>query len=96
MSLRQFLQALTHTGPAWQPPHRPQRGDAVEAWLKQQRDQYGWHGTNDATRWNTLDRLLDDYRLHADTGTPLDQHACENGNVDDCHGCYQAAKGEQR
>jgi len=48
--------------------HEPHRGDEVEAWLKAFRDRQppvsdGWH---------TADWLLDDYRLHADTGTPLD------------------------
>ena len=88
----QFIQHLTHSGPAWQPPFRPQRGDAVEAWLKQQRDRCIGH----ASTYNAVDGLLDEYRLHADTGTPLDQHVCEGGNVDDCHGCYEPAKGEQR
>lgn len=77
---------------AWQPPFRPQRGDAVEQWLKARRDRHR-EQTDD---WCHIDELLDEYRLHADTGTPLDQHACEGGNVDDCHGCYEVAKGEQR
>lgn len=45
----------------------PRRGDDVECWLKQHRDTWQagsyLHGA--------LDSLLDDYRLHADTGTPL-------------------------
>lgn len=88
---RRLLAALTHSGAAWQPLYRPQRGDAVEAWLKARRDQHR-EQTDD---WFFLDELLNDYRLHADTRTPLDQHACEDGNIDDCLGCYQAAKGEQ-
>jgi hypothetical protein len=55
----------------------PRRGDHIEAWLKAQRDEYGWLGTNDQVRWNVLDQALDDYRLHADTGTPLHEHVCE-------------------
>lgn len=70
----------------------PRRGDAVETWLKAQRDACFGH----ATTYNAIDGLLDEYRLHADTGTPLDEHACENGNVDDCHGCYETAKTEQQ
>lgn len=70
----------------------PRRGDAVEAWLKARRDEYR-EQTDD---WFLIDEVLDQYRLHADTGTPLGQHVCEGGNVDDCHGCYEAAKGEQR
>lgn len=57
-------------------PHQPQRGDAVEAWLKAERDaqkdQYGH-----APLWYALDNLLDRYRLHADTVTPLGEHVCE-------------------
>jgi hypothetical protein len=66
----------------------PRRGDAVEAWLKAQRDRWNRHGDS-SEFWHEFDSILDEYRLHADTGTPLDQHACENGTVDDCHGCYQ-------
>lgn len=47
----------------------PRRGDAVEAWLKGQRDDR----PADSTAWHALDIALDDYRLHADTGTSLDQ-----------------------
>lgn len=63
----------------------PRRGDQFEQWLKQQRDQY--HEPNDD--WILLNELLDQYRLHADTGTPLDQHVCEGGTADDCAGCYE-------
>lgn len=56
------------------------RGDAVEAWIKAARDRQNGDGTPwDRGRWNVLDDLLDDYRLHSDTGTPLDQHACDGG-----------------
>ncbi|MEO3860955.1 hypothetical protein [Acrocarpospora sp. B8E8] len=47
----------------------PQRGDHVEAWLKRQRDRWTEH----TRQWTALDNALDDYRLHADCGTPLDQ-----------------------
>lgn len=66
----------------------PLRGDHVDAWLRAQRDEY----PADSIAWGVLDDLLDTYRGHADTGMPLDEHACENGNVDDCHGCYEAAQ----
>jgi hypothetical protein len=46
----------------------PERGDAVERWLKRFRDEHA----NDTPTWQVADWLLDDYRLHADTGTPLD------------------------
>lgn len=71
---------------------QPRRGDHVEAWLKQQRDEHD----PASSHWGALDLALDDYRLHADTGTPLDQHCCEGGNVDDCAGCHDAKKGAGR
>jgi hypothetical protein len=43
------------------------RGDEVEAWLKRQRDER----RKLSAGWMALDDALDDYRLHADTGTPL-------------------------
>lgn len=49
-------------------PHEPHRGSDVEAWIKRTRDEYG-SSTDDA--WRVLDDLLNDYRLHADTGTAL-------------------------
>jgi hypothetical protein len=65
---------------------QPRRGDPVEAWLKGQRDEFEY---GDSV-WPILDYVLDQYRLHADTSTPLDEHCCEGGNVDDCAGCYDA------
>lgn len=56
----------------------PRRGDAVEAWLKAQRDRR----PRDSSWW-LLDDLLDLYRLHADTRTPLDQHVTDGGESDD-------------
>jgi hypothetical protein len=52
-------------------PFQPRRGDMVETWIRSERDQYG-SGSN---HWLALDLLLDDYRLRADCGTPLDQPA---------------------
>jgi hypothetical protein len=46
---------------------RPARGDDVEAWIKRKRDEMLPFGDDRAT----LDWLLDMYREHADTGTPL-------------------------
>lgn len=58
----------------------PRRDDHVAAWIKAARDQQNPDGTPwDLGRWNVLDDLLEDYRLHADTGTPIDQHACDSG-----------------
>lgn len=47
------------------------RGSAMEAFLKAARDEFAEGGTYDETR-QILDNLLDRYREHADTGTPLD------------------------
>lgn len=58
---------------------RPARGDAFEAWLKAQRDEYE---VRSSPQWHALDEVLDTYRLHADTGTPLDQHACDGPHCD--------------
>ncbi|MFJ7999006.1 hypothetical protein ACIQ7D_17920 [Streptomyces sp. NPDC096310] len=49
----------------------PRRGDALDTWLEAQRDA---HRDDDRGQWSTLDNLLDRYRAHADTGTPLNQH----------------------
>lgn len=46
---------------------QPMRGDEVERWLKVWRD----HFPDDEMR-QTIDDMLEDYREHADTGTPLD------------------------
>ena len=54
-------------------PPLPLRGDHVDAWLRAQRDEY----PADSITWDILDDLLDTYRGHADTGTPLDEHAYE-------------------
>jgi DNA polymerase III subunit epsilon len=64
-------------------PHQPARGDAVEGWLKQQRDRHlDGYGRN--PEWYALDGLLDEYRLHAATGTPLGEHVCEGQVAGDC------------
>lgn len=48
--------------------HRPTRGSVVEKWIKDFRDRHA-----KGTPWfATLDELLDDYRLRADTGADLD------------------------
>lgn len=70
----------------------PSRDDDVAAWLKRERDR-----ARELSYDNTaaaIDNLLDDYRLHADTGTPLLKHACDGPNCCDnqvptehCHRC---------
>ncbi len=53
---------------------RPRRDDQVAAWLKARRDQYKHGQTDEAVAIHyALDAALDDYRDHADTGTPLNQ-----------------------
>lgn len=80
--LRRLLAAFTHSGPGYDLPHQPRRGDHVEAWLKAQRDRLE-DGYGRMPAWYAVDDVLDAYRLHADTGTPLSEHACE-GNGCDC------------
>jgi DNA polymerase-3 subunit epsilon len=52
-------------------PHQPARGDAVEQWLKAQRDAHLDGYDTPPPGWHALDRVLAAYRNHADTGTPL-------------------------
>lgn len=70
----------------------PSRDDAVAAWLRAQRDAYPIA----TIAHNVVDELLDQYRLHADTATPLHLHVCEGGNRDDCAGCHDESKFEAR
>jgi len=51
--------------------HLPIRGNDVEVWIKSRRDAE----LPGAEAWMALDDALDDYRLHADTGLPLNQDA---------------------
>lgn len=54
--------------------HQPRRGDDVEAWLGNWRTVLA-SGDGDvrcAECAETVDDMLEDYRLRADTGTPLD------------------------
>ena len=59
---------------------QPRRGDQFESWLKAQRDLCFDY----PSAWGSVDGLLDRYRLHADTGTPLGEHVCESRMVGDC------------
>jgi hypothetical protein len=51
-------------------PHRAKRGSDVEAWIKAARD---LHDERVYGPYEALNDLLDDYRLHADTGTALNE-----------------------
>lgn len=53
--------------------HRPQRGDAVEAWLKVRRDGFDKTSTYGGAIHMILDGILDDYRLAADMGMTLEE-----------------------
>ncbi|NED75328.1 hypothetical protein G3I51_23995 [Streptomyces sp. SID9944] len=68
--------------------HQPRRGDQFEAWLKAQRDACFGH----ASSWAAVDGLLDQYRLHADTGTPLGEHVCDGRLAGDCDCLEQPAE----
>ena len=61
--------------------HIPKRGDAVEQWLRTERDKYEVsRDHNDFVGHDAywaLDDLIDSYRLHADTGMPIDQEVTE-------------------
>lgn len=50
----------------------PERGDAVEQWLQTQHEAAAPYVSD----YIAIGGLLDTYRLHADTCTPLDQHVC--------------------
>ena len=65
---------------------QPVRGDAFETWLKAQRDA----AADYPQAYSAADGLLDLYRLHADTSTPLSKHACEGQAVGDCE-CLEAS-----
>jgi hypothetical protein len=70
--------------------HQPRRDDEVAAWLKAKRNE--WYVSSQyrltpsearaRTIYTAIDDLLDDYRLHADTGTPLNEHVSDGGHED--------------
>lgn len=82
---RRVYGALTRTGPGYDTVPLPARGDHVEAWLKAQRDLED----PQSHEWHVIDTLLDRYRLHAATATPLTEHVCGGMAIDDCD-CYPA------
>lgn len=81
--LRRLAAAVTHSGPGYDLPHIPSRDDDFATWLKARRDEHeDRYGR--APAWYLLDDLLETYRLHADTGTPLNEHVCEGKAIGDC------------
>jgi hypothetical protein len=65
----------------------PRRGDQFEEWLKAQRDA----AADYPEAYQAADGLLDLYRLHADTRTPLGEHVCEGRVAGDCDCLEQPA-----
>lgn len=55
--------------------HFPVRGDDVETWLRVWRGRYGQQYLD---AFQVIDALLDDYRLHADTGASLYETVSEH------------------
>ena len=51
----------------------PRRDDDVAVWLKRKRDEYAANSGS----WFVVDNLLEDYRLHADTGGSLTEDVSE-------------------
>ncbi len=68
---------------------QPQRGDEIEAWIRDARNRHYEPGPNHAREWTALDDLLDDYRLHADLGSPLSQPVSEHGVPEHTVTAYQ-------
>lgn len=63
--------------------HRPSRDSDVAAWIKRARDEWPQRsGEPSGVEWEALNSLLDDYREHADTGTPLGQEVQGPGGDD--------------
>jgi hypothetical protein len=80
------MRAATDEVPEGPVPDVPRRGDQFEQWLKARRDEFGYKGPT----WVELDNVVNLYRLHADTGTPLAEHVCEARAVGDCD-CLEKA-----
>ncbi len=72
-------------------PPLPARGDVTEAWLKAQRDAHADGYDSPPPEWFALDAALHDYRLHADTGTPLGERVPCRCSPADCAGCADEA-----
>lgn len=72
---------------------QPRRGDAFEQWLKERRDEWAPDGCQP---WQILDQALEEYRFHAETGTPLGEHVCEGQAVGDGECLEQPAAGARQ
>lgn len=51
--------------------HQASRGSDVAEWIKRHREMQRDHQGFQTPEWRAVDDLLEDYRGHADTGTPL-------------------------
>jgi hypothetical protein len=71
--IRDAVDRLRRGVPPAGPAHEARRGSDVEAWLKRWRDAFALDDPEARKAYVAFDAALDDYRDHADTGTPLDQ-----------------------
>jgi hypothetical protein len=78
------IRRLLHRNSEYGAAPMPRRSDAIDHWLRDQREQA------DPSTWHTINNLLDRYRLHADTKTPLDMHVCRGLLIGDCE-CFEQA-----
>ncbi|ARX81592.1 hypothetical protein SMD44_00990 [Streptomyces alboflavus] len=83
-TLRRWLNAILHRGLSHDTTPLPRRSDTFDHWLRDQREKA------DPVAWHVIDGLLDTYRLHADTGTPLNEHICTCRAIGECE-CYVEA-----
>lgn len=68
----------------------PRRDDDVATWIRRRREEM----PADSADWYLIDGMLDNYRLHADTGVPLDRdvHAPPCNIFDGCPVCGPPAE----
>lgn len=66
--------------------HQPRRDSDVAAWLRAHRERHDYSAGNGFNAWSAIDEVLDDYRLHSDTGTPLTEPS-GTGVPDETCGC---------
>lgn len=59
--------------------HRPHPDDEVVAWLADWREKYMTDDSALSEAYEAVDAMLDEYRAHAHTGTPLDVEIPEGG-----------------
>lgn len=85
LALTEIREALAARGDAPSLTHEPRRGSDVEVWIKRRRDSLpgGEDPRKTSVGWLVFDDLLDDYRAHADTGTPLDRDVTRRDALDE-------------